>query len=270
MIPDRWTLVDCHVHVHAQFDAVHLLDAAGRNFELAAGGIGAANWSGAILLTEMSGVDWFGKTSERISRGEVTLGRWRLTAAREPHVVVARNADCGRQLSIVSGRQVETSERIEVLALFTRAEPADGRPLDATLADCHAAGALVVLPWGVGKWLGSRGKLVDRVLTDTARAAVLAGDNGGRPWFWARPGVFSRLEAQGRAILPGTDPLPLADQATRVGSYGLAIARGFADDSLARDLKNCLLEGWNPAAMQHFGRPERAARFIINQLRLRL
>ncbi len=270
MTAESWTLIDCHVHLHPQFDPARLLDAAGDNLHSAAARLGVADWAGILLLTEMAGVDWFGATRARIERGESRIGRWNLRASSEPETLIASDSERGIRLRVVAGRQIETIEKIEVLALMTRHTVPDRMPLEQTLAASHAAGALVVLPWGVGKWLGSRGKLVESALEPRASAPpVFAGDNSGRPWFWPRPAVFATLEKQGLPVLSGTDPLPLSDQAARVGTFGVAFAGNIADDTAAAELKARLLSRSNPQPLRTFGRLERASRFVINQLRLR-
>lgn len=260
MTSEFLTLVDCHVHVHPQFDPARLLNAAAANFKAAAARINADSpWSGMLLLTEMSGVGWFEATRSQAVLGDAGVGNWRLSATAEPEILVATQPQSAVRLTIVSGRQAETSERIEVLALATCEAIADGLPLDETVAACHAAGALVVLPWGVGKWLGSRGERVIQVLQNhESRLPVLAGDNAGRPWFWPRPRIFAQLEAQGRPVLVGTDPLPLADQASRAGSYGMALNGAIAEVAVVANLKSRFLDTWNPQLMRPFGRLERA------------
>ena len=129
---------------------------------------------------------------------------------------------------------------------------------------------MVVLPWGVGKWLGRRGDLVAGALGRRGDAPpVLAGDNGGRPWFWPRPTVFARMESQELPVLAGTDPLPLENQAARVGSYGMVLSGNIDDANAAGELKARFLSKGDVRNLRTFGPLERAPRFIINQLRLR-
>lgn len=268
---ESWMLVDGHVHVHPQFDSARFLDAAAGNLRAMASQLGAGKvWSGFLLLAEMCGVDWFGSTCNRLSGGDTAIGNWQFSFSHEPETLMAKDRHRSDTLFIVAGRQVVTSEKIEVLALMTRQMVADGMSLDLTVGACHAAGALVVLPWGVGKWLGSRGRLIERTLTIHAGdGPVLAGDNGGRPWFWPRPRIFTRLESAGLPVLPGTDPLPLSDQVSRVGSYGMALVGAISGDAPTANLKARLLAGWDEARMRPFGRLESALGFVRNQVRLR-
>ncbi len=120
--------------------------------------------------------------------------------------------ESGATLLIIAGRQIITAEKIEVLAQCTSELFPDGLPLDETIERAKATGALVVLPWGVGKWFGARGRLVAQAVE---RHDVLLGDNAGRPIGWPSPALFSR-----RAVLPGSDPLRLKSEERVVGTFG--------------------------------------------------
>jgi hypothetical protein len=71
-------------------------------------------------------------------------------------------------------------------------------------------------------------------------------------------------------LLPGTDPLPLSDQVTRVGSFGLAVGGSIPLEYPAAPLRGRLIELSSPATASPFGTPERISRFVSNQIRLRI
>ena len=263
--------VDGHVHMHPQFNTGQALDSAARNLALVARRFSCADSIGVLLLAEMHGHDWFGSTRGRVLNGSAGVGTWTISLSGEPETLVARSAVQQRKLLIIAGRQIVTAERIEVLALLTPGEFADGLSLDETLAAAHSAGAVVVLPWGVGKWLGRRGELVRRaLLRHTPARPVLAGDNGGRPWCWPRPRIFTTAELSGVPLLPGTDPLPLPKQETRIGSFGLAFAGRLPLELPAAVLRTWLVEPSSRAPARLFGKPERVSRFLRNQIWLRI
>jgi hypothetical protein len=142
---------------------------------------------------------------------------WPVTLTREPSSLVL-----GGRLVVIAGRQVVTLERIEVLAVACIENIPNGLTLDATIAAIQEAGAVPVLPWGVGKWSGERGRLVANA---AARHNLLLGDNAGRPLGWPRPALFQR-----RVVLAGTDPLRLRGDQERVGTYGF-ILEGLFDSN---------------------------------------
>ena len=93
-------------------------------------------------------------------------------------------------------------------------------------------GAVPVLPWGVGKWSGERGRLVANA---AARYSLLLGDNAGRPFGWPRPALFQQY-----VVLPGTDPLWLKTEQERVGTYGFVLEGHFDSDRPAAGVVNAL------------------------------
>ena len=70
----------------------------------------------------------------------------------------------GQTLYVIAGRQIITRERLEVLALCTAKEFADGEEVETVLDKVRRAGGLPVLPWGAGKWWGTRGRIVTELL----------------------------------------------------------------------------------------------------------
>lgn len=254
-------LVDAHVHVHAHTDVDAMLDAAVANFAGVARRLQATAWQGVLMLCEVAGVDWF---ESALRDGGARA--WRLQANAGEAGSLRASAG-SRMLHIIAGRQVVTSEGIEVLALATPGHIPDGMDLPTTLAAAHAAGALVVLPWGAGKWLGRRGTLVAAALDEAPQWPLYAGDNSGRPFFWPAPAIFRRLRKRGRPLLSGSDPLPLPRQEQRVGGSGFSLPGPLRDDAPARALKERLAAA---AEVRGFGRRDGAWSFFHNQLMLRL
>jgi hypothetical protein len=168
---------------------------------------------------------------------------------------------------VIAGRQVVTRERLEVLALGTVAPLRDGESIETTLGAVRDAGAAAVLPWGVGKWLGARGAIVARVLADPQWADVFLGDNGNRLTLGPEPPHLTTARRAGRGVLPGSDPLPLPGEETRVGSYGFAVEVALDTLRPAAALLTLLKSG---AAFVTFGRRTALPRFIGRQLALKL
>jgi len=140
----------------------------------------------------------------------------------------------------------------------------DGRPIRDVLAEGARLGALRVIPWGAGKWLFGRGKLLNELIADARPGnGFFLGDGAGRP-FWSKPRHFDHAERQGLRILPGTDPLPFARQAGRAGSFGFRLDGTVDLSSPTEGIKTALRD---PASrLTPFGRPERLAPFVRNQI----
>ena len=261
-------LVDGHVHVHGCFDVAKVLDAAADNFAAAARALGGERGYDAVLcLVESRGERFLdGVRTGRI--GRVWRGRhgyWEVEESCEPETLVVRRG--GTKLNVIAGRQLVTRERLEVLALGTTASLPEGEAMETTLAAVRDVGAAAVLPWGVGKWLGARGAVVARVLADPKWRHVLLGDNGNRLGLGPDPRQFELARRAGRAVLPGSDPLPLPGEEARVGAYGFAVDVALDPLRPAAALLALLQSG---SAYVVFGRREPLTRFVGNQLALKL
>jgi hypothetical protein len=265
--PVAMVLVDAHVHVHPQCDPAAMFDAAAENFGRAARRLNAGSHQGVLLLTEMAGIDWFESVLPRPG-AQSRVGRWTCTASQSEDFSLHVGAAPAQSLIVIAGRQIVTAERIEVLALGTRSHIPDGQTLDATLTAARKAHATVVLPWAVGKWLGRRGKLVSAALRRAAELDLYAGDNAGRPTFWPEPEEFRIAAAQGRVVLPGTDPLPIRHAERRVGSMGFWM-EGLLPPAMPAGALHQRLMSPGSQPIRAFGELESPWRFLRNQLALR-
>jgi hypothetical protein len=260
-------LVDAHVHLHDCFPPASFLEHAERNFERAQGQGQADHVPGVLMLTESAGVDWFGRLASvaagKAGNHSVPLAPWSIEETGDPASLVARNGR--RRLYLVAGRQVVAREGLEVLLLGTRAMVPDGRPIREVLAEGERLGALRVIPWGAGKWLFSRARLLSDLLAEVRHdGGFFLGDGAGRPFFWTRPRHFEEAQRRGVRVLPGTDPLPFASEVSRAGSYGFRLD---APVDLARPAEAILAALRDPASrITPFGRHERLTPFVRNQL----
>lgn len=220
------TLVDSHVHIHPRYDLQRVLDAAGNNTRAAATQLGLGSGVvGCLLLAENPGAEAFvtlhagaGSEPHPDAGPGGSLSGWSLQRTGEPDSVLAIHPSLPRLL-IMAGRQVATTDGLEVLALLTARRFPAGLDVAAAVAAARAAGAIVVIPWGFGKWTFRRGRLVAELLR-TAGQPLFLGDNGGRPRLSRTPRLLREAERAGMPILPGSDPLPLPGHETRAGSYG--------------------------------------------------
>lgn len=257
-------LVDAHVHLHDCYVPGRFLDHAAGNFERAATEHGWEPSPGALLLTESAGTDWFGRLAQvAAGRADLPLGTWRLEATDDPAALRARTEE--RELLVIAGRQVVTKERLEVLLLGTRAFLGDGQPIRDILAEGERAGALRVIPWGAGKWLSGRGRLLDELLRSApADSGLFLGDSSGRPFFWGTPRHFTAAAERGIRLLPGTDPLPFPAEVRRPGSYGFRLD---SPGDLGRPAQAILAALRRPdARLTPYGRLERLGPFLRNQI----
>jgi hypothetical protein len=264
-------IVDAHVHIYDCFELGAFFDAAYRNFLETARRHGAdSRFHAVLMLTETGRDHWFQRLIAQAggSNPETALdtASWRLHPLPEPGSLLARRTT-EEAVFLLAGRQIITAEGLEVLALATERQFADGRSLEETLQEIRAQDALPVIPWAAGKWLGRRGKILSGMLRAGTDAELYLGDNSGRPVFWRRPAHFRMARAAGLRILPGSDPLPLTSGLSRVGSFGFLARTGITGAHPAADIKQMLR---SDTEITPYGRLEGPLRFFSNQLRLRM
>ncbi len=268
-------LFDSHVHIYNCFDLDIFFAKAFENFQAAASGLNeeTENRICFLLLTESKGYNYFARLQALAGDSETGTGKrsWQVFETKEQQSLLITHEDySGISLFVVAGRQLVTAERLELLALCTESKIQDGLELDHAVEAVIECGGIAVCPWGAGKWLGSRGTVLEKRLHHPGSSPLFAGDSGGRPLFWPTPGPIKLAKNKKSPILSGTDPLPLIGEERRVGSFGGSIA---GDNSLdiqapGASLKSLLLDP--ETDVQPFGRLQNPLLFVKNQLNLRL
>lgn len=214
-------LNDGHVHFHGCFDLDRFFGTAHANFERAIRRRALpADSLRCLWLTENRSDHFFRAWIAGEASG--TRRGWRFTAGADSESLVARH-DEGPAILVMPGRQVRSREGLEVLALGTARDFADGLPFETALREVMDSEAVAVVPWGFGKWWLRRGALVARALELGSPGRLFLGDNGGRLAPSLRPRLFAIARRHGIAVLPGSDPLPFPREVERVASYGFVL-----------------------------------------------
>ena len=253
--PTRWP-IDGHVHFHSQAAVGPTLDAAAKNFRAAGGP--SEGWLGGILLTQASGERVF-----ELLKPSTAIAGWTLTAVQEePETLIARQGSSS--LAVICGRQVRSTEGLEVLALGTREVFRDGLPFDQAVEAVRRSGALTVIPWGFGKWLGERGKRVKKTLDLLGTQGLFVGDNGSRLGLFGQPALVRASEQRGFRVLPGTDPFPFAGGYRKVGSFGFIAELNPAESAPWHGLRAWLME--QAVSPEPYGRASGPFEFVFNQV----
>ncbi len=263
-------IADAHVHIHKCFDLSKLLNSAWDNFQKIAYLKENKDTFNAILfLAEIGNENYFNCLIEQVGNNKISKNKiknWTFHRTQEDLSLYACNR-LEQKILLIAGSQIVTAEKLEVLALITDQRFEDGLPLEVTIQAIISAGGIPVLPWGVGKWIGNRGKILNNLLEESNFPILFLGDNGGRPVFWPRPSYFKQAEKKGLRILPGTDPLPLASECCRPGSFGFTIQGSLSLEEPGEHIKQMLL---NPKiCLEPYGSLETPFRFIRNQLAIR-
>jgi len=176
----------------------------------------------------------------------------------------------GTSVTIVHGRQLVSADGLEVLALGLPPahpigdEPDRSRPTTELLARVLDTSAVGVLPWGVGKWLGGRGRIVDAIASGPlARHPRFAlGDIFHRTWPWPEPAAFRA----GPPILRGTDPLRIPGLEDRPGAYGSIVEGRLDPERPWASIRDAIEAGGIGGT---FGRPASPFLALREQIRVR-
>lgn len=266
--------IDAHVHIYDCFDLEIFFKNAFRNIRKAASAEMADNVvkQGVLYLAETKGSNWFSlfeekAASEVVSNGLLSAFKFAKTLETHSIKVCYPNHPA---IFIIASQQIITAEKIEVLALGTKDKLPDGLPIQEVLERVQILDALIVLPWGVGKWLGNRGKIIKSIISSqrNRRSSMFLGDIAGRPWLWPLAPMVDLARSYGYQILSGTDPLPLATEAVRAGAYGSILKGEISSEYPAESLKRLLQT--STVNFQQYGRNEKIYRFIQNQILIRL
>lgn len=265
-------LADAHVHIYDCFDLGRYLDAAYSNFRSEAIRLGHAdNFTPILLLAETAKDYWFDRLrgfaeGSNLHRNDV-IQKWKFHHTGESVSILASSGS-SKGLIIIAGSQVETEEGLEVLALCTAERFRSGIPLINLTKEVKKHDAIPVIPWGFGKWLGRRGKILNNFLKTQKDSMIFLGDNSGRPSFLLFPHHFKVAKRNGINILPGSDPLPFATEYGRVGSFGFLLEEKISETYPAENLKQILMK--SKLKLKSYGNFENPFRFFRNQLRMQI
>ncbi len=262
---------DSHVHIQDLFSLDVFFKKSLENFSQQMSQ-SQVNCSGTffLLLTEGKTHDFFSLFQKEVTeRTDILPQSWKIEGTQEEESLLFSHKDWpGARLFVVAGRQIITTERLEVLALGTASKFDDGGALVATINCVREGQGLAVVPWGAGKWLGKRGKLVNNLIETADSENLFMGDNGGRPVFWPAPAAFALAAKRGIRLLPGSDPLPLAEEEPRAGSFGGFVPGECTSATPFADLKTLLTEQNVP--ITPFGNKQGTIRFFKTQIALRM
>lgn len=264
---NRLFLVDTHVHYYPFCDFAEFFDSAWYNMRTAAADLDSqVNFTGILCLMETQVSDRFRELREAGAK-KCALGRWRIHSIHEGTALVAESFDNDR-LYIVPGRQIITEENLEVLIIGGSEDILHKHPL-MYYFEKYSKDRLIVIPWGVGKWLGKRGRVLNQAIYQASQLEFALADNSGRPSCWRKVPQFDGARRLGKHIFAGSDPLPLAGQQKKVGTYGVAFLSNQTPENLVFCLRKTMLE-LTRDQIRIYGGVDGLFDFAISQFLLRL
>jgi len=260
------TLVDTHAHYYPFCTLPEYFDAAYANMQFAAENLGCLQEITSILcLLETETSHWYRGLLE-IAHSTKQVGEWQLEALDDNQLLLLTRTD-GSEILLLPGHQIVTSENLEILIIGTTSRiPHKKSALFYIEEFCNSH--LVIVPWGVGKWLGARGRVVSKLVEHQTSYKFALGDNSGRAAMWKYVPQFDQADQMGINILAGSDPLPIAGQHKKVASYGSVIKGSMQPQNLAGQLREKLLDT-KTGSIKSYGQLDNLIQFIANQLLLR-
>lgn len=243
--------VDAHVHI---YDPIHALEALAQAAANVRSRSGLSR--GALLFTESGRYRVFDQLAAQATPGGP------IEATSEANALWFRHP--AADLLIVAGRQLVSQEGVEILALGERTASPDGAPLEEMVDGLLARDLLVVAPWGVGKWLGRRKRLVQNLVETRP---IHLGDNGGRPVIWPSP-LFAAARSRGLNVLPGSDVLPIRGRTDGLASFGVIVETAWDAAKPAHALLSVLKDP--KTKMRRYGPLRGLPAFVADQVQLRL
>ena len=270
MRTDGLVVVDSHVHYYECFHLGHFLRATRR--ELCKSAI-MANDEGShhriLVLLDVEDVSCFDML--RCAVLSSNEADWRVQETKEAFSFSMLIPLSGRgvcRVSVVRGYQAATVERLEVLALGTDARLREGVTLEETVRCTIDVGAIPIIPWGLGKWWGARGRMLKDMMQSEMGTSIWLGDTSHRPMGLPQPRAFAVAEARGIPIIPGSDPFPLPSHAGRVGRYGFTLTGVMDSEYPGASLKALLNE--RDSGLTTFGTRTNLVGSLRNQVKLRV
>jgi hypothetical protein len=251
--------IDTHVHVYHCYDPGTLFREANLNSNRSGSGTNLI-----LCLTESRGFNFFQNLKDQLKTDDSIAG-WSLSEIAKQPAILLRSDD--QNIIIVAGRQVVTKQGLEVHALFSEKTYDDGQDIQFIIDQINESGSIAVLPWGVGKWLGNRGAIIEKLLNDNEPGNLAIADISARPVLWPQPDQFRIARKSGFNCLYGTDPLPIDYEQSRIASAGMVMELPSDLSAAVAELKERLLK----QTENHFyGTRVSVLRFIKDQLMLRL
>jgi hypothetical protein len=257
---------DAHVHIYPFMSLEDVLAAASRNLFTGSGPASTGSTVGVMVVADPEGVKGFARLRDsNVVAG--AQGDWSVSAADGHSTSLSHES--GMRIVAIRGQQLITREGLEVLATAHDSDLKSGLSLASMVDAIRDANGLAIIAWGVGKWLGKRGRLVsDLVLAEGGCPDIMLCDNAGRPGLWSRVSQFELAEERSMRIVAGSDPLPLRGEESRVGGFGVSFAvQSREGESVAEAFRRVITVTGED--LQYFGKRMRIGGVISNQLRLR-
>ncbi len=220
-------ILDTHVHIYPCYNLLSALSAAFINLNHLQSSIRKSlplstdeQILKVLCLTERSDCNFY----DSLYQGKINLSQlgYRVRQSEEALGIYIDTAE-GDTLLLISGKQITTSERLEILGLFLGSKIEDGVSIFEALRQIRELGGQAVVNWSPGKWFFSRGRVIKELILQNSENDFLLGDIGLRPKIWCEPFLMQTGRKKGFRLIAGSDPLPFPGEEKYIGSYATAL-----------------------------------------------
>jgi len=229
-------LIDGHVHIYPNFDMNLAIKAGLKNFASLQRRCRLENIQKVWLLTERSDCCYF----EDLVNLQLDGVYFEKTSEKEV-VTVNDSATKATQLFLFSGRQIISTENLEICALASTYR-ADDKTLSAAdlVTAVNDAGGLAAVNWAPGKWFGERGNVVQALFEQFSPQHLFISDTTMRPTFWRTPKIMQAAKEAGFRVISGSDPLPFRGEEKMIAKYAGLVPGQLDAQTPASSLKSLL------------------------------
>ena len=231
-------IIDGHLHLYPRYDVERAINSLLDNLGKLTSPSGGASAVFIGLLAESQSCRFY---QEILKDGKACqYGPFTLVAGPDAGAITILKHDHIMGY-LIAGRQIVTSEKLEILALGMDVSVKNGLSAEDTLQAIRAQNAVPVLSWSPGKWFFGRGKRIQTLIKTQPVGSFLIGDTGLRPTFWPLPSLMKMATQLGFKIIGGSDPLPIPGEERWIGTYGMTAMAEFDREKPAESLRRILI-----------------------------
>ncbi len=231
-------IADTHLHIYNHFDfelALHCFRANLLKADKNATQLG--------MFAEPSPCNFYNQIAEKLQASGARHRRIKMLAT-SVHVC----EDGFPDIYFFPGQQIISHEKIEILCLLKNPRIPDGLPAQLTIERINQTGGIAVLAWSPGKWFFSRGRVIEKLITENNPGFFLIGDTTLRPVGWPLPRLMKKAVQKGFRVIYGSDPLPVPGEEKMAGRYACAFSCDFNSSNPGSSIREYLLNGPVPTA----------------------
>ena len=225
-------LFDGHVHIYPQFNLNVALERGLFHFVKLQDKCRLSESVRFWMLTERSDCNFFNDLMNTHVKGHYF-------EKTSDDVVIAVNDSAAKktQLYILAGRQIVSSENLEICALAS-AYSVEDKLLSAAelVTSINIEGGLAAINWAPGKWFGERGRIVQKLFERFSPDELFISDTTMRPTFWPTPKLMKKAQGKGFRVICGSDPLPFLGEEKMIATYAGLVEGDFNPDAPAQSL----------------------------------